>query len=65
MAEFAFRNEERTIKIDPVEALGERGKVDHYYCPNPNCGALLRVVRSDERHRSMCSAVMCMFISGN
>lgn len=52
MAEYVFRDEERTIKVDPVEALGERGKRDHYFCPNPNCNALLRVVRNDDRHKN-------------
>ena len=49
MAEFAFRDFERTVRVDPVEALGERGKVDHYYCPDKKCQAYLRVVSGDER----------------
>lgn len=49
MAEFAYRDIERTIKVDPVEALGERGKVDHYFCPNKDCMAYLRVVSGDRR----------------
>lgn len=49
MAEFAYRDIERTIKVDPVEALEERGKVDHYYCPNKDCMAYLRVVSGDRR----------------
>ena len=49
MAEFAYRDIERNIKVDPVEALAERGKVDHYYCPNKDCMAYLRVVCGDRR----------------
>lgn len=49
MAEFAYRDIDRTIKVNPLEALGERGKVDHYFCPNKDCMAFLRVVSGDER----------------
>ena len=49
MAEFAYRDIERNIKVAPVEALGERGKVDHYFCPNKDCMAYLRVVCGDRR----------------
>ena len=49
MAEFAYRDAERTIKVDPVETLNERGTVDHYYCPNKDCMAFLRVVLGDKR----------------
>ena len=49
MAEFAYRDIDRTVRVNPVEALGERGEVDHYYCPDKKCQAYLRVVSGAER----------------
>ena len=46
MAEFAYKDSNRSIKVDPIDAFSNVG-VDHYYCPNPKCQAWLRVVRED------------------
>ena len=52
MSEYAYKDLERNKRIDPFEAFGERGKVDHYYCPNKECMAYLRVVSPDRRRKN-------------
>ena len=52
MSEYAYWDLERTIKVDPITAFGERGKVDHYYCPNKECMAYLRLFPQTEGGRT-------------
>lgn len=50
MAEYAYTDKLRTKTITPEEALLERsqGVFRDYYCPNPNCDAILAPVKGDE-----------------
>lgn len=50
MAEYALLNRITRERISPEEALDERsqGVFRDYYCPNPECNAILAPVKSDD-----------------
>lgn len=51
MAEYALLNKSTKETISPESALREKsqGAFRVYYCPNPNCNALLVPVKGDDK----------------